>query len=355
MVAESRRGPPHLETALTEEGWRFDFFQAVRLLQLMTPEAAALGAGDEPADEPVRLSSRVTMSFPPSDVHEIRPATTPDEVPEMIVNFMGLASPTSYGSLPLPYSELILSQAREKNTVLREFLDQFNHRLISLFYRAWEKYRFALVYERAGSDERGVFEQALFSLMGIGTAGLQSRQGLNSRALLARAHAVGSRGVSALGLAATIEDYFGVTARIDQFIPAWYQIEDSEVCRLGKQSCHLGEDTCLGARTRMAQSRFRVCLGPLSWRQMAEFLPNGSAYSGLTEVCTLATGPEFDFEFQLQLAPGRTPPLQLGVGNEEGIPRLGWSTWLQRSESDDQVAEVIINGELTAADLHLSA
>ena len=36
----------------------------------------------------------------------------------------------------------------ERNQGLREFLDIFNHRLISFFYRAWEKYRFPIAYER---------------------------------------------------------------------------------------------------------------------------------------------------------------------------------------------------------------
>lgn len=355
MAAEGRRRPHRLETILAEEGWRFDFCQAVRLLQLMSPDSKALGVGDKPDAEPVRLSSRVSMGFPSSDVHEIRLAEHADDVSEMVVNFMGVATPASYGSLPTPYSELILSKARDKNHVLPDFLDLFNHRLISLFYRAWEKYRFAVVYEREGQSRRGTFEQAMFSIVGLGADAQQSSQSVNSRALLARAHALGSRGVSALGLAAIIQDYFGVAARIEQFVPAWYDIEDTEVCRLGRQSCHLGEDVCLGARTRMAQSRFRVCLGPLSWSRMTDFLPIGSAYQELTEVCTLAAGPEFDFEFKLQLASDRTPPLRLGVTAEEESPHLGWSTWLQRSESDEPVAAVTINGELTVADLHLSA
>jgi len=354
MAAESRRGSPRLETVLNEEGWRFDFFQTIRLLQLLAPESSALGVGDDPDVESVRVSSRVTMSFPPSEVHEIRLPEQPGEPADVVVNFMGLASPTSYGSLPMPYSELILSQNRNKNTVLPEFIDLFNHRLVSLFYRAWEKYRFAVVYEREGKQRFGKFEQALFSLMGLGPTEQKNGQALDSRALLARAHAVGSRGVSALGLAAMIQDYFGVPAHIEQFVPAWYEIEASEVCRLGRQSSHLGEDVCLGSRTRMAQSRFRVCLGPLSWRQMADFLPNGSAYQKLTEVCTLATGPEFDFEIKLCLASEHTPQLCLGVASENVMPRLGWSTWLQGNERDDEFAAVTINGELTAADLHLS-
>ena len=35
----------------------------------------------------------------------------------------------------------------ERNA-LRDWLDLFNHRIVSLFYRAWEKYRFYLPYER---------------------------------------------------------------------------------------------------------------------------------------------------------------------------------------------------------------
>ena len=32
---------------------------------------------------------------------------------------------------------------------MEEFLNIFNHRMISFFYRGWEKYRFFIEYERA--------------------------------------------------------------------------------------------------------------------------------------------------------------------------------------------------------------
>jgi len=355
MVAEGGRRPSDLKSVLLTEGWRFSFFQAVRLLQLMAPDCTPVGSGDNAVAEAVRFSSHVTLSFPPSDVHEIKPPVAESDTTGMVVNFMGLASPMSYGSLPTPYTELIMSLERDKTRSLAEFLDLFNHRLISLFYRAWEKYHYAIVYERSGQAQRGLIEKILFSVMGLGTDGLLKPLAINGRALLGRAHAVGGRGVSALGLGGLVQDYFRVPARVVQFIPAWYEIEDSEVCRLGLQSCNLGEDMCLGSRTRMAQSRFRVRLGPLSWGQAAGFLPNGDAFESLSEICTLVAGPEFDFEFQLQLATGCTPPLRLGTASEHGAPRLGWSTWLRRSNGDDQSADVIINGERSAADIHLSA
>ena len=76
---------------------------------------------------------------------------------------------------------------------------------------------------------------------------------------------------------------------------------------------------------------------------MADFLPNGTAWRALTELCALSAGPQFDCEFQLQLAPGATPPLRLGVADDQGVPWLGWSTWL-RGEAAGTVAEVIVVG-----------
>ncbi len=69
MAATGRRGPPHLATELVDEGWRFNFFQAVRLLQLMEPDSTPVGTGDDPEAESVRFSSRVSLSFPPGDLH----------------------------------------------------------------------------------------------------------------------------------------------------------------------------------------------------------------------------------------------------------------------------------------------
>ncbi len=60
-----------------------------------------------------------------------------------------------------------MERVRYKDHALWEFLDLFNHRFLSLFHRAWEKYRFPIVYESGGEDP---FTEGLFALIGIGTA-----------------------------------------------------------------------------------------------------------------------------------------------------------------------------------------
>src|SRR5207237_682923 len=98
----------------------------------------------------------------------------------MWVNFMGLTG--LQGPMPRPVSSMLAdSSARAQTAPLSEFLDLFNHRMVSLFYRAWEKYRFAIAYERGGID---AFSQYLYCLIGLGTPGLQGRLHIDDQILL---------------------------------------------------------------------------------------------------------------------------------------------------------------------------
>src|SRR5262249_27570262 len=94
-------------------------------------------------------------------------------------NFLGLTGPS--GVLPRCYTERLLIQDRDfrgpERYSLRAWFDLFNHRMISLFYRAWEKYRFHLFHERGdpGRGEPDTFTLALFSFIGLGMKPLRNR------------------------------------------------------------------------------------------------------------------------------------------------------------------------------------
>jgi len=62
----------------------------------------------------------------------------PQEPPEVVTAFW---ADRSSGVLP-PITPRWYRGVRAKDYALRDFLDLFNHRVISLFYRAWQKYRF---------------------------------------------------------------------------------------------------------------------------------------------------------------------------------------------------------------------
>src|SRR5262249_6129600 len=138
--------------------------------------------GDQPPErEVVRFRARPSLGFPASTVSQIRPpaARTGAEPlpPELVVTFLGLTGAS--GVLPYHYTALLLRRVRLKDQALGDFLDLFHHRLLSLFYRAWEKYRLPFAYEwsrwdgvATGEDAVG---QGLYCLVGMGTAGLRGR------------------------------------------------------------------------------------------------------------------------------------------------------------------------------------
>src|SRR5262249_36542598 len=153
----------------------------------------------------------------------------------MTVAFLGLTGPS--GVLPRHYTELLLRMEREANgsekRALRAWLDLFNHRLISLFYRAWEKYRFYVAYERGehAGREPDAFTQVLFSLAGLGVPKLRGRlrvvtpEGPGERtvariddlALLHYSGYLAQRPRCATSLEALLGDYFGLAVRVEQF------------------------------------------------------------------------------------------------------------------------------------------
>src|SRR5689334_2788636 len=156
--------------AILKEPWSFQFFQAIRLLERMQPEREPLG-GYDTRREIVKLTTNIRTAFPASQIQSIQ--WTAESTPTLVINFMGLTGPM--GVMPLYYSELIFERVRAKDRAFHAFLDIFNHRMVSLFYAAWEKYRFQVAYERG---ERDRFSQYLLDLIGLGTRGLHDRQAI---------------------------------------------------------------------------------------------------------------------------------------------------------------------------------
>jgi len=250
----------------------------------------------------------------------------------MTVAFMGLTGPL--GVLPHQYTELLMDRARYHNTAPWSFFDIFNHRLISLFYRVWEKYHFPIAYERTGEDN---FTGYLFDLIGMGTNGLRGRFSFDDQALLFYGGLIAQRPHSATAIGAIASDYFGVPASTIQFPGEWLQLGDNATS-LGTANSQLGITTIAGTRVWSDQSKFRIRIGPMTLKDFLRFVPVGNAYKPLTEIVRLLSGLEVGFDVQSVLKCEEVPFSVLGA--DENAPRLGWTSWLKTSEfqsDDDQV------------------
>jgi type VI secretion system protein ImpH len=313
------------------------------------------------------------LSFPPSSIYEIQPASAALTVPTMTVAFMGLTGPS--GILPQHYTELLFRLERDgkgpEKDALRAWFDLFNHRLISLFWRVWEKYRFYIRYERGEYEGRepDTFTEALFSLVGLGLAPLRNRLRVASRIeaagatrerMLARIDDVSllhysgffaHRPRCAIAMEALLRDYFGFDVQVQQFQGQWLCLEPVNQSRLGAGggNCRLGIDLVAGERVWDVQGKFRVRLGPLDYAAFDEFLPDRSpmparkAFFLLVHLVRLYAGPELDFDVQLVLRAQDVPECRM-TNDEAGGPRLGWNTWVRSQAMCRDAADAVFEG-----------
>jgi len=349
MAPQSRRADPPLEQVLFEEGYRFEFFQAVRVLERLYSARLPIGRNSIPSNEVVRFRTLLSLSFPPSPVHDVARADNGVSPPEMVVAFMGLFG--LMGVLPRHYTELLLERVRYKDSALRDFLDLFNHRMISFFYRAWEKYRFPVAYERSRSSARDgydPFSLSLFDVIGMGTNGLRGKLKSGDEALLYYSGLVAQQPRSASALEAMVGDYFNVPVIVRQFIGAWLRLDNENWTRLRRSDSNnqLGTTAMLGSKCWDQQAGFRLVIGPLRYPQFREFLPCERGFGPLVELTRFFVGLTLDFDIQLVLKAAEVPACQLTIPGPKAL-RLGWSSWLKTKTFSRDAADAVLGRHLT--------
>ena len=313
-----------LRKMLDEEPFRVHFFQAVRLLQRMEPERKPVGYFITPQQETIRFSSRTSLAFPPSEIYDLK--RSPDGPSGMTVEFMGMCAAISV--MPAPYTEFLLARARQKDHAMEDFLNIFNHRMISFFYRGWEKYRFFIEYERTHEDR---LSMRLLDLLGLGTEGMRERSVIPDAAYLNYVGLLGRHVRSAASLQQVLEDYFQVKVEIQQFAGAWRKLsEENQTCftGFGGPSERLGVGVVAGDEVWDHHGRIRVALGPMRFAQYLRFLPGQDAYRELVSWLRFYSNGSYETEVQLVLAREDAPPCELGANGEQR-PQLGLVSWLK--------------------------
>jgi type VI secretion system protein ImpH len=438
---QSGREDPSVSDQLLREPWRFGFYQGTRLLEWIAARghasrraAARFRAtdssvgGDVPAgQEAVRFRATASPRFPADEVLSIQPFvdSARDQAPldssrpdvamsttkqadsaldrssprQMIVGFFGLTGPK--GVLPSYFHRLIRRRLRAKDKVFRDFLDIFNHRAISLYYRAWVKYRFPIAFERihrrhadrvlvraqtpkalssrfkhrivslffqswrkeqariASAQHRGranddAFSRSLLALVGMGTQGLCGRHGHLEPVMLDFAGLFSHFPRTAVGLEAILADHFGLATQVIQFQGQWLILEAADRSLLGRASRsspsnnELGRNAVLGEGVWDVESRFRIRIGPLrTLSQFYRFLPvaTGDDLTVLQRFVRVYAGPELEFDVQLVLPEGSLLQVELG-GHQERRPLLGWNVWLRTDPFETENGDAVFSDEV---------
>lgn len=349
MATSRGRQDPPVTTRLFDAGYEFNFFQAVNLLARASRGGmfSRLGAPAQPSREIVRFEVHQSLAFPPSPIHRIA-RDAPDKPPCMTVAFFGLTGFS--GVLPHFYTEVIRQCARRGDSSGAAFLDIFNHRLISLFYYAWEKHHPVVSWARESRAPEAGLPQYLFDLFGMGTRGLRGRMSLPDRTLLLYAGLFAQRPRSAAGLEGILRDYFRVPVTIEQFRGEWLPVGREHLSCMDRDGMHnqLGAGAIAGTAVWHEQARFRVALGPLTFQRLRDFLPHGSAFAALRQLTEFYVERMHAFDVKLILLAAHVPECSPG-GDAPDTPRLGLTSWLKTESFGRDADDLILESELSAS------
>jgi len=342
---------------IVSRGWTYDFFQAVWLLERADDGHVPTGERGPVAQEGIRFRPDVSMGFPATDIRRIERHEDPlgsggHYLVE--VSFMGL-----YGvSTPLPvhYAVDVLrsvdeapattvgegstvpslsrdrtatgSETEVKSEPLRDFLDIFNHRLISLFYRGWLKYR----YDRAFTvPKRDAITDYLLWLIGCPRSYDRETLGAEPLELLRYAGVLTQHPRSAATLEGVLFDYWlGLPVSVQQCTGRWVAIAPADQNRIGALNTRLGEDVTIGEQIYDLSGSFNITLGPMDWSTYLLFLPGEACHDETCSFVRLYCADPLAFTLELSLKENEAPPTRLS--SEAAAGRLGYTTWLRTSE-----------------------
>ncbi|MEA3178495.1 MAG: type secretion system protein ImpH [Gammaproteobacteria bacterium] len=323
---------------LHDQPERYTLFAALRKIEQAHRDRPRLGESRKAADDPVRISQRPHLYFAASDIAAFASADTP--VPRVEQHGFGIFGPN--GALPLHLTEMAYSREHQADDpALSDFVNAFQHRFTSLFYRAWADSDPCASFDRPGEDD---FRLYVGALMGLGPAAAQNRDSVLDYAKLARVGLFAPQNRSAEALQQILSEYFELPVEIIPFVGAWLDISVDARCRIGVEPQHatLGLGATLGNMTWQCQSRFEIALGPLGVADFVNFLPGARGLTQLKSLVRLYTNEEWSWQTRLLLEPDQIPPMRLGEGGW-----LGWTSWLGARA---QVArDAVIEGSEPAA------
>lgn len=319
-----------------------DFFFLIRLIEraryysLRAEELSGsqLGSDCHPKDEPVRFKGNYSLAFDagsyglvekiPSEGHSISYAVT--------VNFIGLAG--SAGVLPLHYTRLIAERVKQRDRSMVDFIDIFHHRLVSLFYRGWQKYRFTAQYEAyALANKQDPFSLVVECLTGKSGGMPQHLKNYYSGYFSKKIR-------TESGLCSMLSDFLGVKVEVDSFVGKWLVLDPSDRFSLSvaKPVQVLGAGIMLGNRCWGVQSKLEIRIGEMSHDAYLSSGPGSEKYELLVGLINAYLPSNLDVDIKFEVKNGRKTGLALGKGVQ-----LQKNCWLQGKTSESLMAQVSVN------------
>jgi type VI secretion system protein ImpH len=319
--------PTDIGADLLSRGWSYSFFQAVRLLRRLRSDAKEPGGTP---DDHIRVRPDLNLSFPAADIAKIEADESEDQKQFRITTtFFGLYGASS--PLPTFYTEDLILESGQDESVSRDFLDIIHHRLFALLFQAWMKYR--LFFQVAEAHDEQHLER-LYCLLGLGDPELR-RDVVGAHGLLRYIGLFTQFPHSAAGLITILRDALGnVPLQIASCIHRMAEIPEPQRLKMGMSGSLLGIDSYVGEAIEDRMGKFGIQIGPINQAAFFDFTPGQPGYAKLTALTEMYITEPFEYEVELILAANQAQTAQLG---DPARSVLGVTTWVFSEENLGEV------------------
>lgn len=336
---------------LTAHPYRFSAFQAVYLIQRMLSDCDRVGTFGRPEREALRLTNVDSLSFPGSQIQSVTAIEDGGRrYFRTAITSMGLYG--VFSPLPLSYTACLISpheEGSEQRQRLRDFLDIFNHRILSLACRV-DEYRH--LHRSYSPDDADSFAAAALAFSGLTLEQIRADFAPWMISSLTMTRLLSSHTRSAAGMESWLTAHFrGTGVAVEEFSPQWVRIPEEELSSLGRRNCSLGghDDgtvydgnvgTTIGEWILDCETKFRVIVGPLDWAQFVYFLPSGEGFGKLVALVKFYVPDWLQFDFAVKLTGYECRHLKVCLDGRTSW--LGFTTGLFPDEGSREELQLIL-------------
>jgi type VI secretion system protein ImpH len=319
MASQERLTDADLIDSLAKYGHRYGFVRAVQLVELLFPSKIRVGEIGPTDEENIRFQHDPSLKFHAGDITSIVPRNPQNGVKFTYITstFFGLFGTTA----PLPpymAEDVLMAEASEQPS-LRGFYDIFHHRLISLFYRSWQKYRFSASFRNDFSD---LFSKRALSFVGIDIQGGISEEGLTPEELLSIAPLAGQKSRASWVLRTALRRLLpGVNIDVDCFARRRIGIQGDNRVALGRRNTTLNRDKTVGQTVEDRTGRYKLKIGPCDHEDYDALQPGGRLFPKLQTILAHFSGGVLEAEIEVGLTPASAPRFTLSSKRDAILAR----------------------------------
>lgn len=308
MDAASGHTPADLIALMREQAPEITLGQALRLLERAHADAPHL----PPFARDVQIRPHLSLAFPAADIVDVQTPEGDQPVPppawRLTTTLLGLYG--TMGPLPTFYTEELLEEARNDESVSRDFLDILNNRLYHLLYAAERQNRLP---RRLAENRDLPAAHLLHCLMSRPEHGPDMPPVAMTELLVCRHR-------SALRLQRSLVALLRrADVRVEECVERRVAIAPEQRCRPGMVNAALGKTAVLGSEVRDSTGLFRIHFMAVRAEDINDFLPGGRSCRRILEHVRGYVRHSLDCELVLHPSPGPAERVALGRNSRLGF------------------------------------